>query len=259
MISVIVAILNEEDNLPGFLDNIRQQSGADFELILIEGGSSDRSPEILATNRSLIKHLEILPRMSLYQALNRGIDLASGEWLYFIGCDDFLATDTILADVARLLDEKKHDYGVGIVHQFPSGRIFWPRPATQWLFHSLHHQATFYHRRIFQKFRYDETLSIAADYELTLRVYLADYRLKTLNLPIAYCSESGTSGRNRQAAWDECAIIRKRVYGPVVGFILNTIVKFLLEIKSYFSTYRRRPFSALTGNNQHFPAGPKSD
>lgn len=252
MISVIVAILNEEDNLPGFLDNIRQQSGADFELILIEGGSSDRSLEILAMNRSIIDHLEILPRVSLYQALNQGVDLASGEWLYFMGCDDFLATDTILAEVARLLDEKKHDYGVGIVHQFPSGRIFRPRPATQWLFHSLHHQATFYHRRIFQKFRYNETLSIAADYELALRVYLADYRLKILNQPIAYFNESGTSGRNRQLAWNECVGIRKRVYGPVVGMILNVLVKFLLKIKYHLNTYRRRTFSEPAGNNQLF-------
>lgn len=252
MISVIVSILNEEDNLPGFLDNIRQQSGADFELILIEGGSSDRTLEILAMNRSIIDHLEIVPRASLYQALNRGIDLASGEWLYFMGCDDFLATDTILADVARLLDEKKHDYGVGIVHQFPSGRIFPPRPSTQWLFHSLHHQATFYHRRIFQKFRYNETLNIAADYELTLRVYLADYRLKILNQSIAYFNESGTSGRNRQLAWNECIGIRKRVYGPVVGVILNVLVRFLLKIKDHLNTYRRRTFSKPVGNSPLF-------
>ena len=232
IISVIVAVLNGEKTLDYFLQNIRSQDFKNFELIIVEGGSSDQTQAILAEYATVVTQLKTISAIKMYPKLNEGIKTAQGEWLYFMGCDDYFIDPSALQRVAGHLDAQQYDYVSGCVVQVPSQKLFKPRPYRQWLVHSLHHQGTFYHRRVFEAFQYNENLHIAADYELTLRIFLKRYRLKTITETIACFSETGTSGNNPQVAWAECADIRLRIYGKSVGALLNLVVSSILKIKA---------------------------
>lgn len=236
-ISIIVATLNGSEKLSFLLDNIGSQTSREVELIVIDGGSTDGTLEVVG-NSHVVNQLVNLPGSGLYRALNEGISRATGQWLYFMGCDDYFTDDGILQEIIPHLDETKYDFVVGSVIQVPSGKMFSPRPFTQWLYHSLHHQGTFYHRRIFEKYHYNEVLTLASDYELTLRIFLKGYRLKAMELTVACFSETGMSGTNRELAWKECEEIRKRVYGRPLGALMNFAVMRLLWI----NRWRKNPF-----------------
>ena len=238
IISVIVAVLNGEQTLHYFLQNVRNQDFTKFELIIIEGGSTDQTIAILDQYSDFIARLETISAVKMYPKLNEGIKIAKGEWLYFMGCDDYFFNDSVLQRIAPHLDARQYDYVSGVVVQVPSKKIFRPRPHTQWLFHSLHHQGTFYHRRVFEAFQYNENLHIAADYELTLRIFLKGYRLKITSETIACFSETGTSGNNPNLARAECADIRRRVYGIFWGTILNYTVHSILRIKAQMMVWK---------------------
>lgn len=236
-ISIIVATLNGREKLSVLLANIGTQTSREFELIVIDGGSTDGTLEVVR-NSQVVSQLVNLPGSGLYRALNEGISRATGQWFYFMGCDDYLTDDAILQEIIPYLDETKYDFVVGSVIQVPSGKVFSPRPFTQWLYHSLHHQGTFYHRRVFEKYHYNEVLTLASDYELTLRIFLKGYRLKTMGLTVACFNETGMSGTNRELAWKECEEIRKQVFGRPLGALLNFAVMRLLWI----NRWRKKPF-----------------
>jgi glycosyltransferase involved in cell wall biosynthesis len=234
LISIIVAVLNGEKTLPYFLQNIAAQSYLHYELIIIEGGSTDKTLDVLAQNTGVVSQLRKMKGVKMYAALNEGIKMATGDWLYFMGCDDSLFSPFVLESIAPLLDHQHYDYVSGAIIQRPSGKAFRPRPQTQWLFHSLHHQATFYHRTIFDRFAYNERFKIASDYELTLKLFLKRYRLKTVSTTIANFNETGLSGKNPDLAWAECEAIRIQLYGLYMGTVLNKVVGMALWTKRTF-------------------------
>ncbi|GAB3176989.1 glycosyltransferase [Telluribacter humicola] len=233
-ISIIVTVLNGEKTLHHFLQSVATQSYLHYELIIIEGGSTDKTLDLLAQNANVVTQLKQIKGVKIYAALNEGIKMATGDWLYFIGCDDSLYTPYVLEQIAPLLNHQKYDYISGAVINQPSGKKFWPRPHTQWLFHSLHHQATFYHRTVFDRFTYDEKYIIASDYELTLNLFLKRYRLKTVPTIIANFNETGFSGKNPDLAWAECEAIRIKLYGMFIGTLLNKLVRTALWIMYTF-------------------------
>lgn len=241
LISIIVAVLNGEKTIERFLKSYAQQTFENTELIIVHGRSNDGTASLLNRHPGTIHHLIDINTNGIYPALNVGVAKATGEWLYFIGCDDFFFDSEALEKVAKQLDADAYDYIAGSVRYLNSGRFFYPRPATEWLFHSLHHQGTFYHCRIFDKFTYNESLSMASDYELTLRIYLDPaFRLRIVNTMVAYFDETGSSGKNRALAWVECEIIRKRVYGVILGSALNLVVKLLLKLRHLPATVRSK-------------------
>ncbi len=231
MISIIVAVLNGSKTLDFFLQNLENQTYQNFELIIVEGGSTDDTLGVLHKYSKIISHLKIIDAVRMYPKLNEGIKCAKGDWLYFMGCDDYFFDNSALQRVLPFLDSTQYDYVSGAVKQMPSGKLFFPRPLTQWLFHSLHHQGTFYHQRVFEKFSYNENFNIASDYELTLRIYLKKYRLKIIREIIACFNETGISGTHPRLAWAECDLVRIGVYGRLVGTTLNFLVHRLLYIK----------------------------
>ncbi len=99
--SVIIPVLNGEQTIGAAIDSIRLQSFLDFELIIMDGGSSDSTimvAQSLAKNFSQCNILSSKDR-GIYDAMNRAIALSKGEWIYFLGSDDKLQDSRVLEAV----------------------------------------------------------------------------------------------------------------------------------------------------------------
>jgi glycosyltransferase involved in cell wall biosynthesis len=155
LFSIIVPTLNVAATLRACLDSVAHQTCRDFELVLVDGGSTDGTPDIANSfTRSLSARLVIHcgTDLGVYDAMNRGVGLATGAWLLFLGADDTLFEADTLARVAAFIGEHQSSdlvYGDVFVRSSSSrwGGVF---DLDRLLFEgNIGHQSIFYRREIF--------------------------------------------------------------------------------------------------------------
>lgn len=169
LISIVTVVYNGEKYLEQTIKSVVEQSYDNVEYILIDGGSSDRSLEIIKKYEHCIDYIISEKDDGIYDAMNKGIGLASGQWINFLGSDDILYN--VLYKVAKKLDLKK-DAIYGDVYM-PSRHILYCGKFTKLklLFNNICHQSIFYNKKIFTKRNYNLRYKILADYVFNLLVY----------------------------------------------------------------------------------------
>ena len=108
LFSIIVPTLNVAATLHACLDSVVRQTCSDFELVLVDGGSTDGTLDIaksFAPNLGTRLVIHCGPDQGVYDAMNRGVGMATGAWLLFLGADDTLYEADTLARVAAFIGE----------------------------------------------------------------------------------------------------------------------------------------------------------
>jgi glycosyltransferase involved in cell wall biosynthesis len=179
-ITVVIAVRNSARTLEHTLRSVVEQTLSDVECIVIDGASTDGSRDLIERYRDHIAYTVSEPDSGPYDAFNKGVDRATGDWIMFLGSDDVLSDRTTLSQAAiRLAQvplEQLVAYGrVEVVTRDGTtiGIDGGPWPRAKRRFHvgmGIPHPATFHHRRLFQKHcHFDNTFRIAGDYEFLLR------------------------------------------------------------------------------------------
>lgn len=180
LISVITATFNAARFLPDTIRSIRAQRYPDFEWIVIDGGSTDSTVELLKENDDIIDYWLSEPDRGIYSAWNKGLLQAQGEWICFLGADDYFWDAHALALMAERLEKLpahvRVAYGqvmlisiIGqVIHAFGK-----PWEDVKWRFRQemcIPHQGTMHRRSLFEQHgEFDESFRIAGDYEFLLR------------------------------------------------------------------------------------------
>ena len=107
-ISVITVCFNAAETIADTIESIRSQSHPNIEYIVVDGGSTDETLEIIARNRDVISVLITGPDNGMYDAANKGINCASGEIVGMLNADDFYADKDVLRDVSNSLAKETH-------------------------------------------------------------------------------------------------------------------------------------------------------
>lgn len=175
LISIISACYNGASTLERLLDSIARQTFRDFEVIIADGGSTDGTQEILSRHNHMISWWASEPDRGIADAWNKGLAHAQGEWVLFIGVDDALYDEGVLAQMAPHLRGARTDlvYGMWQFERGPFDGKTMGQPFDIVRFRrsmTLPHIATFHARKLFDEVGpYDLDFPIAADYELLLR------------------------------------------------------------------------------------------
>lgn len=180
VISLIVAVLNKVDTIQRCISSIAGQTYNKKELIIIDGGSTDGTVDLIERNSNSISYWESNPDRGIYHAWNKALDHATGEWICFLGADDRLWEDSVLDNMAQYLIDAAGNtrivYGrVYVVRT--NGTIIdafgepWQQARKQFLRGiCLPHQGVLHHRSLFEVHgHFDESFEIAGDYEMLLR------------------------------------------------------------------------------------------
>lgn len=206
--SIIVTCRNAAGTLTRTLDSIRRQTDADRELVVVDGASNDGTAEILASFGSDITRQVSEPDRGVYDGMNKGINLASGQWLLFLGADDILAAPDVLARMRQAIGNA----GPGVVcgeAVYDDGRVW--RPSRRIIYRSfIHHQAAFYHHTLFANGGYDDGLGMQADYDLNLRLHRRGVAFMPVVLRVAVCGSGGLSDGGKWANYREEITVRHR-------------------------------------------------
>ncbi len=182
-ITVIVAVYNGAKTLQRCLDSFACQTYPNKELVVIDGGSSDGTVEILEMNSDCIFYYESVPDRGIAHAWNKGVDRSTGSWLIFLGADDYLWSPQSLHEIAAHLNETSNFdvvYGdvVGVTKNGDRIGLLsskWNRKKFTRYGIYFSHQGIFHRRSLFNVYGgFDEEFRYSPDYEFLLR-YLVDH------------------------------------------------------------------------------------
>lgn len=231
-ISIIVAVKNCAISIEKTLTNILSQLYDNIELIVIDGVSIDGTVDIINKYKSKIAYFISEPDEGIPDAYNKGIRVASGDWIYFLNADDVFYSDTTLYDLfGGGQDYAKYDLVVGRVYA-TNGRIFSGTFSLPLLIrNTIHHQSIFYRNSLLKIIPYSTTYKrYAHDYEHCLILWRCKVKVYYSDLIIAIWATGGISDR---ATWKDYKqeFLARRVGLGVISFPLNifTILRFILK------------------------------
>ncbi|MES2632417.1 MAG: glycosyltransferase family 2 protein [Pseudomonadota bacterium] len=179
-ITVVVAVLNAATNLAQCLESVAGQTYPAIELIVIDGGSTDGSVDIIRAHSNSIAYWVSEPDRGVYDALNKGIAASTGDWICVIGADDFFRSNDALALLAPTLASCDADLKLvyaslaifdGERELCTLGAGAWQDPNPRLTEVAAVPYPGLMHRRSWfdQYGLYDPSFKIAGDYELLLR------------------------------------------------------------------------------------------
>jgi glycosyltransferase involved in cell wall biosynthesis len=196
-VSIITICLNEASSIRATLESVAAQDCADFEYIVVDGGSTDGTLDILAEFEPRIDHLIAEPDNGIYNAMNKGIRASQGEYLLFLNGGDYLNDNHTLSQILAHNPDDDVVYGDMIWLRQNGDRELRTQPVhltySRFVTTNLWQQASIIRRSLFDQFGgFDEKYTICGDYEFFLRVLFRPGVTKR-HLPVVF-SVFNTSG-----------------------------------------------------------------
>jgi glycosyltransferase involved in cell wall biosynthesis len=207
------------------VNSILAQKFKDYEIIIKDGLSSDKTLEVIKQINNKKTKIISNSDSGIYDAMNQGIHVATGSWIYFMGADDQFYNDSVLTNVSKEIEKYSNvDFFYG---DFFSGNQFYVNKFNWKIMkgNSLNHQSIFYNKNIFIDNYYDTSYKLAADYKFNLQLYID--KKKSIKIPfiISKYGFEGLSSKNKNIGLIECERSRIEVCGSAMGMVLNFFVR----------------------------------
>jgi len=220
-LSIITINLNNREGLVKTIKSVLDQSFTDFEFIIIDGGSKDGSIDIIKQYSNRITCWISEPDSGVYNAMNKGINLAHGEYLQFLNSGDWLYTNTVLEKVFELNRTEDIVYGDAAILEHENELVV-KYPSFLHLGYlydaGICHQATFIKRMLFDQMRYNESLKVVADWEfLLIHLFQLKASVIKIDIIIVYYDNQGMSSQDPDGFIrnEELSVLR-RLFPPTL-------------------------------------------
>lgn len=219
LITCVIATYNAAATLKQALDSLASQTYAP-EIIIIDGASHDETMDIVSSYREHIAYVISEHDNGIYDAMNKGIASAHGDYIYFLGADDCLVSKDVLYDVAAKIssypDGERPDVFYGSVltvnEKYHLEKQSFTEAQAEKFYHNMHlaHQGMFVKTSLMREHPFDCRYRICADYEFVLWLYFEKKAsFQQLNQPIAFYSMSGLSSVDTRNMVEESIRIMK--------------------------------------------------
>ena len=191
-VSIITAVHNNRETVEDCLRSVLGQTYPNIEYLVIDGGSTDGTTEVVEPYRAKIARWVSEPDTGIYPALNKGLNLATGEVVGILHSDDIYAHDRVVEKVVEAFEKSGADSVYGdlkyverndpkrVIRRWKSSPFLPGKFRYGWM---PPHPTFFVKKKVFENYGgFNENLRIAADYELMLR-FLEKHRISTHYLP----------------------------------------------------------------------------
>lgn len=208
VVSIITVVFNGAETLEQTIQSVINQSYDNIEYIIIDGGSTDGTIEIIKKYDKKIDYWVSEPDAGIYQAMNKGTSLATGDWLLYMNADDWFYRPGILK---KIYDNKTYEADV-LIGDFV---IIYPeleKPAKAggvenlWKEMQFCHQSIFFSKKIMLEYGYETHFDIAADFNLLYQILVKrGVKYNYLNEIVAAYRMGGLSDKNILKGYKECS------------------------------------------------------
>lgn len=198
--SIIIPCYNSAASIKRCIDSLIDQEYKNFEVLIQDNKSTDDTISILRSYQDKRINIYIEHDDGIYDAMNKAIECATGEWLLFLGSDDWLFDNQVLKKVSKVTKKTtaKVLYGdvkiVGDCSWAKDGELYRGKTSTNTLFeHNICHQAMFYQKSLFDHgLRYNLKYPFCSDHDLNLNI-ASKHAMRYLDITVANFSGGGTS------------------------------------------------------------------
>jgi glycosyltransferase len=244
-VSIITPSFNGATTIEGCVNSIRAQGYKNIEHIVIDGGSTDGTLAIL--ERLKVRYISEADA-GIYDAMNKGIELATGEIVGILNCDDYYCDDKVIEDVVRYFHSTDCELCHGKIVQVDSnGRHIWS-VGSEVSFNQLlkkmrvAHPSVFVRKYVYKKYgSFSIGFRIAGDYEFVLRVW-NKLKIGYLDRVMVMMSMEGVSQTHAEASYREsmaAAILHgANIFQAVSGYSLG-VIKHVVVVRLRALGWRR--------------------
>ena len=211
--SIITVNYNNKEGLRKTIESVIHQSFRDFEFIVIDGGSTDGSAEVLKEYDKDISYWVSEKDNGIYNGMNKGIARAKGDYLNFMNSGDIFYNNNVLQQVEEL--HLTQDIIIGRDYHFNEethqgfATILPTRISMVTLYmQALPHQSTFYKRTLFDKYYYDESLKLVADHKFNIqKICIEGHSTILLDVIICQREPDGASNQHQNISNQESKLV----------------------------------------------------
>ena len=236
--SIITVCRNAEAAIGATVSSLIGQSISDYELVVIDGASTDGT---LAAVRQLTLGLNLQivsePDGGIYDAMNKGVRLSRGKWLYFLNAGDRFIDQGVLERTLDALNKSlKSELGYGDVCYGVAGqqrmvRFDWLTKRNL-IFENLCHQGVFARRDLFDRMGgFNTRFRINADFDWLLRVFYSGAHLTYLGFPIALYEGTGFSERELKQRVIERELVRQQYMPRLIKPLLDVFYRIRQKVR----------------------------
>jgi glycosyltransferase involved in cell wall biosynthesis len=243
-ISIITVCYNSAQTIERTIQSVESQTYRNIQYIVVDGGSNDNTIEIINKHRRVISDFVSEPDRGLYDAMNKGIKIATGDLIGILNSDDTFFSANTISEIVKFHELNDIDASVGnIVQCNKKGNIIRFYTSKNWVPDKLKigfmppHPSIFFKRELFSLYGiYNLGFTIGADYELITRYFLK-YKISWKYSGIT--TTSMLLGGKSSSGFSSYKIITKEIsmallYNSVQHSFFNLKLRFIWKIVGYF-------------------------
>tara|TARA_B100000575_G_C22980944_1_gene566027 strand:- start:103 stop:942 length:840 start_codon:yes stop_codon:yes gene_type:complete len=236
LISIITVVFNDKNNIKKTILNVTNQIYSNFEYIVIDGGSTDGTAEIIKKYENKIDYWLSEKDNGIYDAMNKGIDLARGDWVNFMNSGDIFYSRLVLKSLFAHQKYKNVQIIYGN-HQviYPRGNLKIVKPGllkNLWKGTQFCQQSSFVTINCLKKIKFNTKKKISADFQFFYTAWKNNIKFKFVDINVVKFKSGGISDLNRvQSVLERWDVIEKTMKNNIfyslliIKEILKTLVK----------------------------------
>ena len=241
LLSIIIPSYNQLEGLKETLNAFSKFRSKHVELVVIDGQSSDDSPNWMRENEASMDCFKIESDKGIYDAMNKGVVLSKGQWVVFFGTGD-LPTEDGFAKLIHHLEEGPDAevlaFGVHLLPPREAGVPEFYQPvwnaSLKWR-NTLHHQGTIYSRTVLRNEPYEVRYKVLADYHLNLKLWKRGVKCMCFDTVISEVAPGGVSRTFTQSLYLEERALKRNIFPSLLDQIAQHVFTRLKWLKKQLS------------------------
>jgi glycosyltransferase involved in cell wall biosynthesis len=240
LVSVITVCRNSEEHIERTIESVINQTYPDIEYIIVDGGSTDSTLDIIRKHEDRISYWVSEPDEGIFDAMNKGISLATGDLVGIINSDDWYFEYTVQDVVNASLEDPGAQVFFGAMYYVDrDGRFQWAWESSLWEIENdfqMSHPTCFIRRSVYDDYRYQTKYRLLSDYDLMLRLHLAGMRFNRIERPLAWFTLGGASDvyyRTRaegyKVRWEQGLLSSRRYVYKRLALVLKAPIRALMQ------------------------------
>lgn len=212
-ITIITVCYNAKSEIEKTMKSVLSQSYDNIEYIIIDGASTDNTLEIVNSlvSKYISRNVQIFsePDKGIFDAMNKGIEKATGEWINFMNAGDVFYNEQVIEKVfkSEISDNVGVIFGDTYTENGPFKMLPFIYNPQKLCGMGISHQSLFVRTSLAKNNPFDMSFKVAADYNMIRQIYNQGYDFKRFDMPISVYDLNGYSAHNVIRQIDETAII----------------------------------------------------